>query len=245
MSFLTKLFGGGSGAAGGKQAPPTAAEGIQRLRGIEEMMNKKQEFLEKKIEGELEVIKKNATKNKRLALAALKRKKRYEKQLEQIDGTLSTLEYQREALENANTNAEVLKIMGYAAKALKGAHNDMDIDKVEDLVEDVKEQQQLAEEISNVISNPIGLGADVDEDELLKELEDLEQETLDEKMLEIPAAATTLPEVPTGEPAAATAVPVAGGSGASKAPKTKTKAEQDEEDELKELAQWAVWEINY
>jgi charged multivesicular body protein 4 len=59
------------------------------------------------------------------ALMALKRKKRYEKQLQQIDGTLSTIEFQREALENANTNAEVLKNMGVAAKALKSAHQQL------------------------------------------------------------------------------------------------------------------------
>lgn len=56
------------------------------------------------------------------ALQALKRKKRYEKQLGQIDGTLSTIEYQREALENANTNTEVLKNMSMAAKAMKHEH---------------------------------------------------------------------------------------------------------------------------
>ncbi len=59
------------------------------------------------------------------ALQALKRKKRYEKQLTQIDGTLSTIEFQREALENANTNTEVLKNMGFAAKAMKTAHENM------------------------------------------------------------------------------------------------------------------------
>lgn len=59
------------------------------------------------------------------ALQALKRKKRYEKQLAQIDGTLSTIEFQREALENANTNTEVLKNMGLAAKAMKAAHDNM------------------------------------------------------------------------------------------------------------------------
>lgn len=59
------------------------------------------------------------------ALQALKRKKRYEKQLAQIDGTLSTIEFQREALENANTNTEVLKNMGFAAKAMKTAHENM------------------------------------------------------------------------------------------------------------------------
>ena len=56
---------------------------------------------------------------------ALKRKKRLEKQLAQIDGTLSTIEYQREALENANTNTEVLKTMGFASKALKSAQQQM------------------------------------------------------------------------------------------------------------------------
>lgn len=59
------------------------------------------------------------------ALQALKRKKRYEKQLDQIDGTLSTIEFQREALENANTNTEVLKNMGFAAKAIKSAHENL------------------------------------------------------------------------------------------------------------------------
>ncbi len=56
------------------------------------------------------------------ALMALKRKKRLEKQLGQIDGTLSTIEFQREALENAQTNTEVLKNMSFAAKAMKAAH---------------------------------------------------------------------------------------------------------------------------
>ena len=60
-----------------------------------------------------------------VALSALKRKKRYEKQLQQIDGTLSTIEMQREALEGANTNTAVLQTMGEAAKAMKAAHKHM------------------------------------------------------------------------------------------------------------------------
>lgn len=59
------------------------------------------------------------------ALQALKRKKRYEKQLAQIDGTLSTIEFQRDSLENANTNTEVLKNIGFAAKAMKFAHENL------------------------------------------------------------------------------------------------------------------------
>ena len=56
---------------------------------------------------------------------------RYDKQLQQIDGTLSTIEMQREALEGANTNTAVLTTMNDAAKALKKANAHLDVDKVE------------------------------------------------------------------------------------------------------------------
>lgn len=59
------------------------------------------------------------------ALQALKRKKRLEQQLTQIDGTLSTIEFQREALENSHTNTEVLKNMSMAARALERVHKDV------------------------------------------------------------------------------------------------------------------------
>ena len=141
MSLLAKMFGmGGKG-----DKAPTAGQAIQKLRETEEMLVKKQEFLEKKIAQEIDIARKNGTKNKRgkfvkgvnclflngrfsfssVAIQALKRKKRYEKQLQQIDGTLSTIEMQREALESANTNTNVLQTMGEAAKALKAAHQHM------------------------------------------------------------------------------------------------------------------------
>ncbi len=72
---------------------------------------------------------------------ALKRKKRYDRQLQQIDGTLTTIEQQREALEGANTNTAVLQTMNEAAKALKKAHADMNVDQVHDMMDDIAEQQ--------------------------------------------------------------------------------------------------------
>ena len=50
-----------------------------------------------------------------------------------------------------------------------------DVDKIADLMDDIQEQQDIANEISEAISNPVGFGADVDEDELLAELDELEQ----------------------------------------------------------------------
>lgn len=60
-----------------------------------------------------------------MAIAALKRKKKFEKQLQQLDGTLTTIEMQRESLENANTNSSVMRTMKEAADAMKLAHNNM------------------------------------------------------------------------------------------------------------------------
>ncbi|KAM7327047.1 hypothetical protein ACRRTK_013414 [Alexandromys fortis] len=311
MSVFGKLFGAGGGR--GSKGGPTPQEAIQRLRDTEEMLSKKQEFLEKKIEQELTAAKKHGTKNKRVispvfcqsaclkaglctvewrrvsvyilpipigrqaqqlpydkrmnaysqnrmlshewkrvvarrgvdgmagvplyfqslelgiakglgaALQALKRKKRYEKQLAQIDGTLSTIEFQREALENANTNTEVLKNMGYAAKAMKTAHDNMDIDKVDELMQDIADQQELAEEISTAISKPVGFGEEFDEDELLKELEILEQEELDKNLLDISGPETVpLPNVPS----------VA-------LPSKPVKKKEEEDDDMKELENWA------
>ncbi|XP_076869862.1 charged multivesicular body protein 4b [Brachyhypopomus gauderio] len=222
MSLFGKLFG--SGAKGGKS--PSPQEAIQRLRDTEEMLTKKQDFLEKKIDQELLTAKRNGTKNKRAALQALKRKKRYEKQLAQIDGTLSTIEFQREALENANTNTEVIKNMGFAAKAMKAAHDNMDIDKVDELMQDITEQQELAQEISDAISKPVGFGEEFDEDELLAELEELEQEELDKNLLEIGSTENVpLPNVPS------TSLPAR--------PAKHQKAEEDEDD-MKDLEAWAA-----
>ncbi|XP_051964604.1 charged multivesicular body protein 4c [Xyrauchen texanus] len=221
MSVFGKLFGGGG--KGGKG--PSPQEAIQKLRETEEMLMKKQEYLEQKIEAELVTAKKNGTKNKRAALQALKRKKRYEKQLAQIDGTLSTIEFQREALENANTNTEVLKNMGFAAKAIKTAHENMDIDKVDDLMQDITEQQELAQEISDAISRPVGFGEEFDEDELIAELEELEQEEMDNKMLEISGTEDIpLPSVPSN------ILPK----------KTAQKKREEDEDEMEDLKAWAM-----
>ncbi|XP_001607501.2 charged multivesicular body protein 4b [Nasonia vitripennis] len=219
MSFFTKVFGGKK-----ETAAPTTAEAIQKLRVTEDLLVKKQAYLEDKIENELMTARKNGTKNRRAAIQALKRKKRYEKQLQQIDGTLSTIEMQREALESANTNTAVLTTMKNAADALKAAHQHMDVDQVHDMMDDIAEQQDVAKEISDAISNPVAFGQDVDEDELEKELEELEQEELDKELLGIQTT-DELPAVP------ATSLP--------NVPAKKTKAKQEDDDDLKELEQWA------
>lgn len=78
MSKVVKLFKGTSGSSGSKssskssskgkhrsRAGPSPQEAIHKLRETEDMLTKKQEYLEKKIEQEIMIAKKNGTKNKR------------------------------------------------------------------------------------------------------------------------------------------------------------------------------------
>lgn len=86
-------------------------------------------------------------------------------------------------------------------------------------MDSIREQMELTNEISDAISNPVGmLGHDVaDEEDLQRELEELEQEQLDERL------------------ANAQPVPVHSPGPAVKVGPVKTRQEQEEEDELKEL----------
>jgi charged multivesicular body protein 4 len=229
MSVFGKMFGGKK-----NDKAPTTSDAIQSLRSTEDMLIKKQEFLEKKVESEIATARKNAKTNKRVAIAAIKRKKRYEKQLQQIDGTLTTIEQQREALEGANTNTTVLQTMNSAAKAMKKAHADMDVDQVHDMMDDIAEQQDISKEIGEAISNPVAFGQEFDEDELEAELDDLaaelemeEQGDLEKELLEV-GPAKSLPEVPTSEPVAA-----------APAKPAKKKVEEAADSDMAELAAWA------
>lgn len=64
----------------------------------------------------------------------------------------------------------------------------------------------------------VGYGADIDEDDLLAELEELEQEDLDKELLDV-GVAPSLPDVPTASLPAAP-------------------AKKEEDDEMAELQNW-------
>ncbi|XP_016071496.1 PREDICTED: charged multivesicular body protein 4c [Miniopterus natalensis] len=236
MSKLGKFFKRGGSAK--SRAAPTPQEALARLRETEEMLGKKQEYLENRIHRELSLAKKHGTHNKRAALQALKRKKRFEKQLTQIDGTLSTIEFQREALENSHTNAEVLRNMGLAARAMRAVHENMDLNKIDDLMQEITEQQDVAQEISEAFSQRVGFGDDFDEDELMAELEELEQEELNKKMTDVrlpsvpPSSLPAQPDRPSGR--------VPGTSSTVQRTRAASSRRAEEDDDIKQLAAWAT-----
>ncbi|KAJ2004414.1 ESCRT-III subunit protein snf7 [Coemansia thaxteri] len=186
---------------GGQKPKATPKEAIITLRENLAMLEKREAHLQSKIDNELKAARANATKNKQAALAALKRKRLLETQIEKISGSRMTLEAQAMAIEAANVNLETMRAMEKGAEAMKTIHKDLNIDKVDQTMEDIREQMDLANEVSDAISQPQLFGAELDEDELNAELDELEQEELDKQLLDKQLfsderAPVTLPRLP-------------------------------------------------
>ncbi|XP_036143827.1 charged multivesicular body protein 4c isoform X2 [Monomorium pharaonis] len=181
-----------------------------------------QDLFQAKIDAEMSIARKNYSENKEVAIFALKKMKGSLQQLQRYNGILSKIKMQREALEYANTNIAVFT-MKNVVDAMKAAHQHMDVDReVHDMINDIAEQQDVARKISEAIPNPVTFSQNADENELERELEELQ---LDKELLGIDKTTNELPAVPT-------AVSVAPS-------KTYTKAKPEENDDLKELKAWA------
>ncbi|BGP37294.1 ESCRT-III subunit protein snf7 [Rhodotorula kratochvilovae] len=198
----------GRGASG----KDSTREAIVNLREHLLMLDKKEEFLGKKIDDEVRKARANATTNPRVAKAALRQKKLYEQELESIAGRKMTLTTQVNAIESANMNKETLEAMKRGADVLKGIHGKLNVDKVDATMDEVRNQLELTNEISQAISDPAGMGIDVDDQELADELAELEQEELNKRLAGAEAAPIHAP-------------------GATTAPAAKTPAQRIEEDE--------------
>lgn len=172
----------GRGSSSGNQRDK-ARETIVELRQHLIMLEKKEDHLNKKIDDELKKAKSNATTNKRAATAALRQKKLYEQELDRLAGRRMTLETQVNAIESANMNLETMQAMRRGADVLKGIHGNLNIDKVDATMDSIREQMDLTNEISDAISNPVGMGQELDEDEIKAELEELEQDQLKGRLI--------------------------------------------------------------
>ncbi|KAK7049572.1 ESCRT-III subunit protein snf7 [Paramarasmius palmivorus] len=205
------------GMFGGRKDPKQSArDAIVGLRQQLQMIEKKEEYLQKRMDEELKKAKANAVSNKAVATAALKRKKAHEVELDRLAGTRLQLEMQVNTLESANLNAETMAAMKKAADALKVIHGKMTVEQVDATMAAVHDQKAVADEIADIISSPQG-GELVDQDELEAELGELEQEALNERLQGAEHVPIHRPDTGRLEKAPATAV------------------EDDEEAELRQL----------
>lgn len=245
--MFRKMFGGND-----NKAPVSASsahrtvEAIQKLGETEELLLKRQSLLEKKIAQETEKAKQyTREKNKRAALQALKKRKLYETQMEGVENNIMRINEQQMMLENQRTTVEAVSALSNAAKASKQTMHEMKVDDVDQVLSNINEQNDAMEQINAAMGQPIGPSADIDEDDLEAEFEEMQASQLDEELLE-PAAVpphTRVPAQGQAAPVAARPQPVAVAAssmpsvpaGRVKTQPKRTQAEIDMEKELQEL----------
>jgi Snf7 len=102
---------------------------------------------------------------------ALKKKKMYESQLEQVDNNIARVNEQQLMLENQRSTAVTVLALSDAAKASKATMQEMKIENVDKVLDEINDTNDQMAQISDAMAQPIGAAADLDEDELMGELE--------------------------------------------------------------------------
>jgi len=167
------------------------------------------DFLEKKMNQELVQAKAKSQRNdKKGALAHLKRKKVYEREVEKINNGMLNLEQQVMSIESSSVTKDIIDAMKSGKTALQQVTAGIDVDEVADLQDDIAELQANQAEIDEVISTPMdGLGIG---DDLEEEWAALEADMMEEEVSKLPSVPTTrtpvkspvdsLPAAPTHTP---------------------------------------------
>ncbi|KAJ7533791.1 hypothetical protein O6H91_13G065200 [Diphasiastrum complanatum] len=185
---------------GKPKVEPSTLSSLDKLNETLEMLEKKEKVLQKKIAAEIEKAKEyTRAKNKRAAIACLKRKKLYENQVEQLGNFQLRIHDQMIMLEGAKATTETVDALRSGAVAMKAIQKATNIDDVDKTMDEINEQTENMKQIQEALSAPIGAAADFDDDELEAELEELEGAELEEELLK-PATSAPPSRVPPAPP---------------------------------------------
>ncbi|XP_051152575.1 vacuolar protein sorting-associated protein 32 homolog 2-like [Andrographis paniculata] len=182
-----------------KQQQTSAVATLEKLNETLEMLEKKENVLQKKASAEVEKAKTyTKAKNKRAAIQCLKRKKLYEEQMGQLANFQLRIHDQMILLEGAKATTETVDALRDGAAAMKAMQKATNIDDVDKTMGEINEQTENMKQIQEALATPIGASADFDEDELEAELEELEGAELEEELLQPATTAPATAPVPAG-----------------------------------------------
>jgi len=172
-----------------KQDAVAINKSIIALRDAQELLDQREEQLEKEGAKLALSAKEKLNKNNRQgALYDLKRKKILDKELSVIVSKKLTIERQIGALGSAGLNSSIYESLKEGVEALKNESSNATIEEVEEVIEKQEELMDRQDAIDEALSR--NLNTDISDEELLKELEELEAEVENEP------EALVLPELP-------------------------------------------------
>eukprot|EP00735_Rhodelphis_limneticus_P001991 TRINITY_DN12731_c0_g1::TRINITY_DN12731_c0_g1_i1::g.28704::m.28704 TRINITY_DN12731_c0_g1::TRINITY_DN12731_c0_g1_i1::g.28704 ORF type:complete len:223 (-),score=27.09,sp/P0C0A3/CHMP6_MOUSE/41.80/2e-37,Snf7/PF03357.16/4e-40,Snf7/PF03357.16/2.4e+03,PIG-S/PF10510.4/0.0013,PIG-S/PF10510.4/2e+03,Orthopox_A47/PF06334.6/0.0023,YliH/PF10799.3/0.076,DUF1269/PF06897.7/50,DUF1269/PF06897.7/2.5,MutS_III/PF05192.13/8.8 TRINITY_DN12731_c0_g1_i1:408-1076(-) len=180
---------------GGKKSKPVSDNDMAILR-LKTSRDKLQRFrkkllttLEHEDEKARELLKQGKRDRARLEL---KRKRYLEQQLSKLDEQMFSLENLVSSIETAQMNAKVLEGIKAGNEALKSIQQSMSIDEVEKVMEEAADLQADSHEIGEILSRNLSRE---DEEEVLRELEELEAAAAEDLKASLPSVPTTIPQV--------------------------------------------------
>ncbi|KAF8822555.1 SNF7 family protein [Cardiosporidium cionae] len=145
-----------------------------------EVQEKRYTHLETKIKQKEEEAKDRFKKgDKSGAIFALQQKKLLLSQVDMLKNTRLSLESQILGMESAQTQQIAVKAMKQAVDVQKEVNQSLDLNSIDKLVADLNDQKDLQNDVSQVLSSSAPM---FDEDDLIKELEDMATYEFDEQL---------------------------------------------------------------
>lgn len=154
---------------------------VQRHR---DRLIKYEKSMNVKIERETQLCRQFLREKKRNKAKLVLRKKKFQQNLmEKARMQLLNIEEMIENIESAEMQQQMLAAMKQGTTLLQQINSEMDIDEVEQLMDDTAEAIAYQQEINDILSQNL---SNIDEDEVLKELEMIEQMEADSIAMEMP-----------------------------------------------------------
>ncbi|KAI8081286.1 Snf7-domain-containing protein [Halteromyces radiatus] len=199
------------GAGASKNKITSQDQAILNLKIQRDKLKQYQKKVNLVIEKEIQAAKVSLNQgNKKKALLALKKKKYQEQLLEKTEQQLLNLEELTQSIEYALVEKQVLEGLKNGNDVLKEIHKEMSLEDVERLMDDTADSIAYQNQIDDILSEQLTAE---DEEEIMKELDQLRLEELDANLpsvpeSELPKTEPVLPEVPTHIPSTVQPEPI-------------------------------------
>jgi len=161
---------------GSKKAKPNVTAQDRAILDLKNQRDKLKQYQKKintVVERETQIAKQLLQQSKKKqALLALKKKKYQEGLFDKTNNMLMNLEEMVNSIEFTQMEKEIFDRLKAGNETLKEIHKEMSIEAVEQLMEDTQEAIQYQKDVSDVLAGKL---TQEDEDDVLKELEEIEQ----------------------------------------------------------------------
>mmetsp|Transcript_20420 Transcript_20420/g.28407 ORF Transcript_20420/g.28407 Transcript_20420/m.28407 type:complete len:223 (-) Transcript_20420:169-837(-) len=202
---MLACFGLGNPKAFEEPATISPEETIRNLRNHIDRQEKREKFIDLKLINLAKEAKaKLAEGDKRGAVGAMKKRKLYQAEQQKIANIKMTLETQAIGLESAATSADAFSAMATGTNTMKKIRNDMGgVERVDDIMEGMQEEMDMQGEVNAAIGQSVDpLMGMLDEDDLMKELDDMAQGDLQDQFDQVETGKKyktklNMPQVPT------------------------------------------------